>query len=67
MKVTGSTKISSIDLTQFISRFAVNKDSLLHVKIKARVNSFYSQDYTANIKALLMNDAEWDMALETDI
>ena len=67
MKVTGSTKISSIDLTQFISRFAVNKDNLLHVKIKARVDSFYSQDYTANIKALLMNDAEWDMALETDI
>lgn len=67
MIVTGSKSITSPDLTEYAARFAVNKDSLLHVKIRAKLESFFDKSYNADIKLLLMNDAEWDMALETSI
>jgi len=52
--------------TKYVARFAVNKDSLLHVKVRTRYQQHHNLDYV-NIHLLLMNDAEWDMALETDI
>lgn len=66
MVTTGSTRIESQELTEYTARFAVNQDSLLHVKIRAKTSSYYDKQYNANIKLLLMNDAEWEMAMEND-
>jgi hypothetical protein len=39
----------------------------LTVKARAKVDTPMPTGETSNIKVLLMNDAEWDMSLETDI
>lgn len=64
---TDQIKITPDELVKYTTRFAVNQDSLLKVRARAKVNTPTHQGQTANIKVLLMNDAEWDMSLETDI
>jgi hypothetical protein len=53
--------------TQYIARFAVGKDSMLGVKARLRMASPETNGRKFNLKVLLMNDAEWDLALESDI
>ncbi|CAI2370950.1 unnamed protein product [Moneuplotes crassus] len=64
--ITGSTTIDTVSYTKYIARFAVNQDSILDVKLRTRFQQNYNQNYV-NVKLLLMNDAEWDMALESDL
>jgi len=54
------------NLHQYIARFAVNKDSLFHAKARVRLFNPSDIPFNTNLKILLMNDMEWDMALETD-
>jgi hypothetical protein len=65
--VAGKVKMLSEGRTQYIARFAVGKDSMLGVKARLRMASPETNGRKFNLKVLLMNDAEWDLALESDI
>jgi hypothetical protein len=62
----GFVRLERDNLHQYLARFAVDKDSLFHAKARVRLVNPYEIPFNANIKILLMNDMEWDMALETD-
>lgn len=67
MNVVGSTKLVSESKTQYLARFAVEKESMFGVRARLRMASPEANGRKFNLRVLLMNDAEWDMALESNI
>jgi hypothetical protein len=52
--------------TQYLNRFAVDNGSMLNVRVKVRTDIGFMQNYENTLELLLMNDQEWEMALQTE-
>ena len=62
----GSVKLDKNNSQQYLARFAVNQDSMFHAKARVKLKSPFNMPMNANIKMLLMNDMEWDVALQSE-
>ena len=51
---------------KYLARFAVDRDSLFTATARLRLKSRYYQTFNARVSVLLMNDKEWDMALQSE-
>lgn len=62
----GMIKLERSSTQQYLARYAVDKDSMFTAKARVKLRSPYPNPFNGNIKVLLMNDMEWDVALQSE-
>ena len=62
----GSFRFSKSNNNQYLARFAVEENAIFEVKARLKLKEPFRVPFSHDIKILLMNDKEWDLALETE-
>ena len=63
---SGSISLTQYETHKFLARFAVDQDVYFDVKTRIKLRTPANIPFSADIKISLMNDMEWDTALESE-